>query len=274
MNAPVRIALLASLALALLGAAAAVEDKPFSHKLHVEEQEVPCKSCHDTTQAEGLPTLKTKGCGKCHDDGVPGYQGPTARKLGVQFPHAAHAAKGRCSVCHQDVLDDAHADSAPLTDPKRCFSCHEERSAAVAESECARCHGEDLKRVRPADHDGSWAERHGDASRWRVFDEHGKSCSQCHSPATCTSCHMTQQPKSHNGLWRVRAHGLAAEWDRDRCKTCHTSGQCTQCHRDTKPINHTGGWLQRHGLVAGARSNESCNVCHQSGWCASCHAGR
>ncbi|HEY3446774.1 MAG TPA: cytochrome c3 family protein [Myxococcales bacterium] len=272
MNAPVRIALLAALPLALLGAAAAA--KPFSHKLHVEEQEIGCKSCHDTTKPEGLPTLKTKGCGKCHEDGPPPYQGPTARKLGVKFPHAAHAAKMECAECHRDVLADAHADTAPLTEPKRCFACHEEKKVPLAGTSCARCHGEDKKRDKPADHDGAWRERHGDASRWRVFGDHGKACNDCHKPATCTSCHMTQEPRSHNGLWRVRTHGLSAGWDRDRCMTCHESGTCIRCHQDTKPVNHTAGWQSRHGLVAGARSNETCNTCHQPGWCAACHAGR
>lgn len=271
MNAPVRVALFAGVPLLLLGAAAAA--KPFPHKLHVEEQEVPCKSCHDT-KAEGLPTLKAKGCLKCHDEGAPPYQGPTARKLDVVFPHAAHAAKAECAECHQDVVEGTHDDRAPLVEPKACFGCHEEKKVAVAGNSCARCHGEDKKRVRPADHDGSWAARHGDASRQRVWGDHGKGCNDCHKPAACTSCHRTQEPRSHNGLWRVRAHGLAAAWDRDRCKTCHEPGTCIRCHQETKPVNHTAGWGARHGLVAGARSNETCNVCHQPGWCAKCHAGR
>jgi len=272
MNAPARYALIAGLPLALLGAAAAA--KPFSHKLHVEEQEIPCKSCHDLTKAEGLPTLKTKGCLKCHDEGAPPYEGPTYRKLDLKFPHAAHAAKMECAECHNDVLDDAPPGAAPLTDPKACFGCHEARKGWLPLDQCARCHGEDAKRQRPKDHGGAWPERHGEASHQRVWGEHGKSCGDCHRPATCTSCHMTEKPRSHNGLWRVRTHGLAAEWDRDRCLTCHESGTCVRCHQDTKPVNHTAGWLQRHGLVAGARVNETCNVCHQSGWCAKCHAGR
>jgi len=288
MNAPVRAALLAALTLALLAPAAAVaaDDgdeaeaaapaaaapaaKPFSHKLHVEEQEMECQSCHDTKKP-GLPTLKTKGCGMCHDDGPPPYKGPSKRPLDVKFPHQAHAEL-ECATCHQDVLEDQHADTAPLVEPVRCFECHQAMKVKVPQNACARCHGEDKRREAPLDHGDAWMQRHGETSRWRVWGEHGTACTDCHQPATCKSCHMTEEPRDHNGLWRVRTHGLAAEWNRDRCMTCHETNICVRCHTDTKPVNHTAGWRKRHGLVAGTKVNQTCNVCHQPGYCAQCHA--
>lgn len=265
-----RASLLAVLALALVGAAA---PKPFSHKIHVEAQEMPCQGCHDTKVDP--PALKTKGCNNCHEDGPPPYAGPRSARLSkIKFPHLAHAAKLDCARCHKDVVEEKHAAAQPLVAPTDCAKCHEEKKVAVSMPACARCHGEDLKRARPADHDGAWPLRHGAEAHWRVFGDHGKTCADCHRASTCTSCHLTTEPKSHTGLWRVRTHGKAAGWDRDGCRTCHETGLCVRCHSETKPINHTAGWMQTHGLVAGARTNETCNVCHQTGWCASCHAGR
>ena len=264
---------LALLALSLPLAAAAAAPVAFSHKIHVGDQEVPCKSCHDL-KADGLPPLKTKGCTKCHEDGPPAYQGPTARKLKAQFPHKAHADKLECASCHKDVLADGHDGSQPLLARAECSRCHAEKKVTVAEGTCARCHGADLKTVRPADHDATWKVRHGAVSKWRGYGDHGTSCNGCHSPATCTSCHAENAPRDHNGLWRVRAHGLSAEWDRDRCKTCHETGTCIRCHSTTPPMNHNGAWKQTHGLVAGSRVNDTCNVCHRAAECAACHSGR
>ncbi|MBI5544181.1 MAG: cytochrome c3 family protein [Deltaproteobacteria bacterium] len=275
MRAPARMALLAVVPLSLVLVAAAPEvagPKPFSHKLHVGEQEMPCKSCHDL-KAEGLPALKSKGCGKCHEDGAPQWRKKEAApgQAKVRFPHSKHAEKGECADCHQSVLEDQQP--APL-EAESCGRCHEEKKVAVNELACAQCHGEDLKRRRPADHDGAWFQRHGEQSQWRALEEHGKSCGDCHRPATCSACHDQQKPRDHNGLWRVRTHGLAAGWDRDRCMTCHQTSTCQRCHADTRPVNHAGNWRLNHGLVAGTVGNETCNVCHQTSWCAACHSGR
>jgi hypothetical protein len=262
---------MALLALPLVGAAAA--PAPFSHKLHVGEQEAPCKTCHDL-KAEGLPALKTKSCGKCHEDGAPAYRGPTALRLKVQFPHSRHAAKLSCDTCHEDVLSDAHDGNEPLLDQRRCAACHGEREIPVPPLACARCHGADVRLARPADHDIAWTKLHGSQSQWRVSGQHGKACADCHRPATCRSCHDQQAPADHTGLWRVRLHGSAAGWDRDRCKACHETSSCTRCHQTTPPMSHTASWRQTHGVVAGVRGNDTCNVCHQASWCAACHSQR
>jgi Cytochrome c3 len=198
------------LPVALLGAAAAT--KPFPHKKHVEEQEIPCQTCHDVKATEGLPKLKTKGCAKCHEDGPPAYTAPQVRHLAnLQFPHAAHAQKVECAECHKDVIEDRHAAGAPLATRAAGEKCHEEKKVVIAPLACERCHGKDLKRVRPADHDGAWPIEHGKQATWRVWDKHGKTCSECHRPTTCTACHDQQRPRDHTGLWRERAHGLMAQ---------------------------------------------------------------
>ena len=85
------------------------------------------------------------------------------------------------------------------------------------------------------------------------------------------SCHNLVMPRSHNGLWRVRMHGLAASWDRDRCKTCHESGVCVRCHATERPLNHVGNWGTVHGLAASTSDNEHCATCHRGSFCVQCH---
>lgn len=264
-----------ALVLGLSGSALGAEPapKPFPHKQHVAEQEMPCTACHDM-KGTPLPTLKTKGCLKCHGDGVPAYAGLDTPKPAVSLPHLAHASKLDCGDCHQAVVEDRHPAKTPLLAPGACGKCHEEKKVKLEMSACAKCHGKDMKREEPASHDGTWRTRHGLDAQWTVFPEHGKDCRECHQPKTCKTCHAEELPRDHTGLWRVRTHGAAAGWDRDRCKTCHETGTCVRCHRDTRPLNHTGMWKQTHGLTAGGRTNETCNVCHRASECAACHAGR
>lgn len=262
---------LALLAIPLVLAGADSGPAPFSHKLHVTEQEMPCNSCHDL-QAEP-PKLKTKGCTNCHDEEAPPWAKPTSKDLGVEFSHQTHGALD-CSQCHQAVVEDAQPAGAPLLAPSACWTCHADKKIKLPEAACAKCHGVDAARVVPRDHDGTWRRGHGAAAQWRAFGEHGKTCADCHRPSTCTACHQQEKPMSHTGLWRVRTHGLAAGWERESCKTCHSPGACIRCHSTTRPVNHTAGWIQTHGLAAGGLSNESCNVCHQRSYCARCHSGR
>jgi hypothetical protein len=112
---------------------------------------------------------------------------------------------------------------------------------------------------------------HGKEARWNRQGGHGERCVLCHQNAACVACHRSESPRSHNGSWRVRMHGISAEWDRDRCKTCHETGACISCHRRTAPITHRGYWASNHGRVAGFESR--CTVCHNSGWCRNCHRG-
>jgi hypothetical protein len=74
-------------------------------------------------------------------------------------------------------------------------------------------------------------------------------------------------------LWRTRAHGISAAWERESCKTCHNSGSCIRCHMSTRPLNHKGAWSSTHGLAAQIDSNRHCAVCHSQAWCTACHDG-
>jgi hypothetical protein len=137
---------------------------------------------------------------------------------------------------------------------------------------CADCHsGKRMDKIKPSSHDRLWMETHGRAARWSSESIHGKECRLCHANAGCISCHRTQPPRSHTGLWNVRMHGTAAKWDRERCKTCHETGACIACHRRTPPLNHRGNWISHHGRTRGF--TDGCMTCHKSGQCINCHKG-
>jgi hypothetical protein len=262
----------AVLVLAAAIAARAADKKPFSHKFHISDAGADCAACHDAKA--GRPELTTKGCADCHDKGTPAWSIPARhRESAIKFPHRRHAdAKGlACKTCHDDVASDAVRDGSAFLPYAKCVSCHAEKKVAISDSACAKCHGADAEKTPPPGHKEAWPARHGKEASWVEKGEHGKDCSLCHGDSSCRACHMLSTPKDHTGLWRVRTHGSAASFDRDRCKTCHETGTCVRCHATSKPANHAGAWNSLHGLTAGAKDNESCRACHQKGWCKQCH---
>ena len=265
----------AAAALFVLAAPMAVRaDEPpqFSHQFHLDEQGASCTDCHDLSGSR-LPTVKKSACADCHDE-VPKYQyGHRSRPLQVKFPHAVHADSFECKECHAKTIGDTQTAGEPIMPQPGCIGCHEENGIAVAPSACAKCHGADKKREKPLDHAVNWERKHPQEAKWRVFDQHGKDCKMCHGQDTCLTCHKNNKPRSHTALWRVRTHGVSAEWDREGCKTCHETGTCIRCHRTTAPLSHKGAWRQTHGLAAQTRSNEHCTVCHSRSECIACHSG-
>lgn len=260
------------MATALLGVSFVLADSTmfFSHKAHLEEG-AECKHCHMGRTAYQLRPDELF-CSSFHDQPMMGGQlSARARKMKIPFRHATHVRSTKCRVCHKNVELDNIRNGAPILEPKECFACHGQKGVQTPESECATCHGENARFRKPEDHLGPWGKRHGEESRWRVFDEHGKDCRLCHGGDACVTCHRRERPVDHTGLWRLRTHGKAAAWDRDRCKVCHESGVCIRCHRDTRPLNHTGAWGILHGRALNGAGATSCYVCHDPGWCNKCH---
>lgn len=246
------------------------EGTRFPHAVHMEEG-AECATCH---LADDGMKLNGESCAECHDDDIPEYLSAKARRSPIQFPHDAHEDLD-CTDCHGKTAADEQKTSELLMAQSKCTECHKENDVEVSDSNCAACHGADAKGIKPPDHTTLWAVRHGKESRWRVFEEHGKSCALCHDNDSCETCHKTQRPKDHTGLWRMRTHGRAAGWDRDRCKTCHEPGTCAQCHATTSPLNHTAAWTKTHGHAIKTAGSDSCNVCHTyTNPCAACHAGK
>ncbi len=258
------------------GRAAAADEgrrSVFSHAKHLEEG-AECGDCHKTAALE-KPLPDEKACAACHDEARLGtYSYPRYRGLSISFKHVLHAGSMACGECHEAVKSDAITVGEPVLKAEDCSSCHEKKNVGISMKSCRTCHDADKNLEKPADHETGWRKRHGPASGWRVFEEHGKDCNLCHQKETCRQCHNDEKPIDHNGLWRLRSHGKAAEWDRDRCKTCHETGTCIQCHRDTRPLNHTGAWSSVHGGAADSGGSESCRACHAPAWCASCHKSR
>ena len=257
------------LSLGLLFASAAPAS--FPHALHVVDNSVECTTCHET-QPEGLPKLDAEGCLDCHSDGAPPYVFTAkARRLWAAFPHAKHDRKVACADCHKAIVTPEWTQGGPMLEQKDCVACHAQNDVSVPLLGCAQCHGLDARKARPPDHDGNWPIVHSAKAQLRAFPQHGKDCILCHGGDACVRCHTTQAPRSHNALWRVRTHGYAANWDRDRCKTCHETGGCIRCHAVTPPLNHAGAWQLLHGVAAARADNATCLVCHRASQCAACH---
>ncbi|MBM4371980.1 MAG: cytochrome c3 family protein [Deltaproteobacteria bacterium] len=253
--------------LLVAGAPEAGAPRTFPHEPHLAE-DLECGHCHEAGDG-GAMKLTTGSCGDCHDGGAPHYRAaavPGGRFL--RFPHAVHAEAFACADCHK-APDVAFPRGKPA-----CDACHRDNDVRIPAAACARCHGAPAQKLVPPDHGGAWRSRHGREARWRVFDRHGETCAACHGSEGCETCHRTERPRSHTGLWRLRTHGASASWDRDSCRTCHETGSCEACHASTAPLNHVGAWSTLHGLTARTRSDESCAACHGPGWCASCHSGR
>jgi hypothetical protein len=249
--------------------------KPVSHKLHIEERGAECDMCHERRAEEQLPGVKTSGCIDCHD-GTPQMDTiaeARARKLDISFPHAIHEDAAECADCHQATIDGTQRADRPVITQQDCQSCHAENGVAVPARQCAKCHGVAQSKVKPKSHKTSWPIRHGKQAEWRAFSAHGEDCYLCHKKRECVTCHLTRRPRDHNGLWRMRMHGVAAEWNRERCKTCHETGSCIACHRRTKPLYHRGAWRAVHGLAAQVKDKDRCMTCHNQGWCTRCHTG-
>ena len=238
----------------------------FSHKVHLEE--AACDDCH---QASGASfRLDPEVCEGCHDEKISKNISARFRRPSATFRHPAHK-EIECKKCHQATLEDTQVNGATLLAWKNCSKCHEETKAGVSDDHCVLCHKANIKDTLPKNHiqQSNWMVAHGAESKWSLVSEHGNKCGDCHRERECTSCHTSQAPRSHTGLWRTRGHGHAAMWDRDTCKTCHETGTCIACHKQTAPLNHKGAWSTNHGFAV--TDMDRCSTCHQASFCMACH---
>ncbi len=249
------------------------DTKVFSHVFHKEQGADECSMCHDLSGA--APVLNTKGCEECHSEAPPPWRLPVkAKKETIVFPHSYHINKIDCLACHEKTATEKQTADEVMVPRPRCESCHAEKKVAVPEHNCKRCHGGDQKNIKPKNHRNDWLRLHGTVADFTGEAEHGKACTLCHTKSACSDCHRNTKPKNHTGMWRVRTHGLAADFDRNTCKTCHETGSCVFCHQTTPPLNHRGNWKTLHGLAAASIPNQQCGVCHKPSFCAECHAGK
>lgn len=179
----------------------------------------------------------------------------------------ARADVSSCSNCHAR---------------ESCIGCHraEERVQPVAELPRrvrGGARGVDLSGIRPPDHAPDHLLRHrvpagGDDA----------SCSRCHAPAFCASCHDAAGSPRFHGSDFVQRHAQSAYTRENDCATCHqTEAFCRNCHRTTGESSTSAPfgrfhdaqpmWVFGHGAVA-RRAIESCASCHAQNDCIRCHS--
>jgi hypothetical protein len=286
-----------------LGAAAAIggcalvglgDDGPrgFSHRIHVEGEELDCAMCHEDlafADDPGMPSLDT--CLLCHAeldvekpegegverlftapaDGDPEFAATRAAALDdeVVFGHLRHVDAGlECGDCHRGI-ERAEGIGPELAVPMaRCVDCHAERDQPTA---CAACHTEVDTDWPPPSHALGWERLHGEVARSAhpgLPTPAAESCSLCHAEETCAACHRVEPPRSHTHGFRLKGHGLLARMDRESCATCHEPASCERCHAETTPLSHGGMWggtMALHCLGCHMPLEDNgCAVCHQA----------
>lgn len=256
----------------------------FSHKLHVQGQDLTCKSCHGKAEKEdqaGMPT-SLKKCMLCHEG--EDEKKPEDRKLAallgekpvwssftdegedIKFSHKEHVVEGKldCAQCHPGMEQNESVTSSLRLSMKQCMDCHASRQVS---NDCLTCHKTMRKDTPPASHSLNWQRSHGQVMRSKDRGRLDADCALCHTEESCNICHSIESPQSHNNHWRLRQHGIAAEVDRTACATCHQEDSCIRCHSDTTPRSHTATWggaQQRHCLTChvGESRDNSCATCH------------
>lgn len=289
----------------------APRSKDFAHvwfPLEGRHKTTGCKSCHPAGQYKigrhacvdcHLKDDPHRGrlgrdCGKCHTPtkGAPKFKHETMTDFRRTGKHRSVA----CARCHQPhekarpptLAERRKAATPPLdrTFPvrgPRCADCHADPHHGYVGTDCAQCHttasfrsvsGAGARVIRPRDHRGAWIRRHATEPPAEGNTGAGSNpCSVCHGVPGCQNCHRSHPPRSHTGLWRLKTHGSAADFDSEPCRVCHSTGSCVACHRRTAPLSHRGTWGTRHGYAAGGFGNNNCFVCHRRADCASCHPG-
>lgn len=241
----------------------------FKHQEHLASG-AECDTCHTSDNDEKAPTLNRRACVDCHDT-VPYYRFNGGRTtLSIQFQHKKHADAFPCQDCHKKVIKDPRKKISSMSH-KQCVICHRESGVEISPQNCRSCHGLTKKQIKPKTHGNDIITRHGRQAKWKLSTGHAGDCYTCHRKTKCTECHQTRRPRDHNGLWKVRMHGISATWNRDRCRNCHQSATCIGCHQRTKPFSHKGLWQSLHGRKVKSRSDSRCGVCHKPAWCAKCH---
>ncbi len=185
--------LLASLALALLGAASQGSFEPaYDHDLHEaanKQAGLNCVSCHTLGPGGSGPTgmkatLVVEPAALCHGCHQKGGVSPVDGAAVVRGPRP-------CETCHLVAVvppshgagwKSGHGVDARM-DARSCRDCHKQR-------DCLDCH----QRKESAQfrvHDRGWEMLHGIDARTDPT-----SCDGCHLQADCVACHATDRGRA------------------------------------------------------------------------------
>jgi len=263
----------------------------FSHKYHIEDEELACNDCHtgvdkSTTGADDLMPAPDV-CADCHEiDDEPSVKSAlqTSKTLNysILFSHQLHTEKEvQCNDCHGDVAQHDAGMKSIKPDMIACMDCHQNK---FAENNCLTCHTAD-EQLKPADHNLTFMHTHGDLSRNEIMTVSvDKNCTTCHTKQYCQDCHEGENiDRAIHPLNFEFTHAMTALGRENNCTTCHEDRSfCSSCHIENNVLPHSlgAGWANRitgdgglHRFEA-AIDLENCMTCHERNAeevCAQCH---
>jgi len=263
-------------------------DLIFSHKYHVQDEELACSDCHDgaKTSITGKDDLLAKEavcrdcheeddteCSMCHKEPDNPLPSPRITNYSLKFNHNLHIEQEeiQCLTCHSGI-DESESLSADLHLPKMetCMDCH---ITPLDLPGCYQCHTKQ-EQLRPAEHTLAWNEMHGMAAR-----SGAQICNSCHRESSCIDCHQGENIAgfSHNADFMV-THSQQFTTRESDCATCHQSRDyCIDCHVNVNyivPVGHNSpDWSGFEHAIEGRMDFERCSVCHTGGeeTCIKCH---
>jgi hypothetical protein len=198
-------------------------------------------------------------------------------------PPPSHAADGFART-HGLTARRSVTECANCHARESCLGCHREEERvgpvrALPSRRSGGAYGVDLAGIRPPDHGPDHRLRH------RVPAAGGDAtCSRCHAPSFCASCHDAASSPTFHGLNFVQRHAENAYTRENDCAACHqVQAFCRNCHRTVGQTSGSGApnaqkfhdnqpyWTLGHAAIA-RRSIETCATCHQQTDCLKCHS--
>ena len=264
-----------------------------NHKIHVQDEEIDCTTCHAGAQDEaqaGMPEMSV--CEDCHDE----VDDTKDDKTG-------------CLKCHT------------FADPNPACTADECTEASLPEIEVKTLGPKPYRNLRYAEEDQKGGFSH------KVHFKAEIACKDCHgdvaleagipfpsgkympTPQRCADCHAKDLGHFSHVRHQARdiacadCHGegeYAKDWTEPLpegavvptgrpgetpalCRDCHdpVSKDCQTCHvagtfaKNVPPPSHRAGWKQFHGpsvaLVEKEVHGQDCATCHNQTDCKSCH---
>ena len=236
-----------------------IRELMFSHQQHVEDQKVPCETCHTVLDKAGAATGELVPamtvCVTCHND---------------------KKATNACEKCHTNL-----ASLRPADHNRTDFVHEHKQEARLGDARCGACHSQE-----------TCIDCHNGSDLIKV-DVPGRDLTSQHSPRL-TAIDRGQGmrlTKVHDLNYRF-THGIAAKGKTMECQTCHSTEKfCSTCHEAGgninqsafKPASHAVAGFTTLGVGSGGgeharlarRDIESCAACHGSEGadpvCITCH---
>jgi hypothetical protein len=300
----------------------------FSHVRHQQSIDsagdaIRCLDCHRTpgdTSGMAVSRPQPQYCIGCHAHAAPSHTDEAARcgtchvplaRTRLSVPAIASIPKPADHASPDWLLQ--HAPATPQVASARCAVCH-------ARESCERCHfnaagvaaiqalepdqrvaelvrGRAPSYPKPVSHYvASWQWTHGVEVGGSALGPGGvtaavETCSNCHTQASCRTCHrqgttpaiQALPPQGPDTLYGVRVaprpiHPVG--WLKDHpshaastanCTSCHSTEFCVTCHQGQKAEYHPLNFVARHGPQA-YNNDTQCSACHTTEtFCRNCH---